>query len=207
MGVSCKPKYGNCNCGLCPLGAAEFLIKEQKEIEMIDKGFKLEDDIRIATYHWVKDPKHLPNNEPFAERLLIGTKQQLLKNPEHAKVYQEQMQDMLDRQVAEKHDQKDLNYDGPVHYITHHEVPKEESSTTLCRIVFNASANYCGHRSNDYWAKGPDLLNSLMGILIKFNEKEVSYKGNLSKRYTKPNDIRKKYKLWKFHNTWDIIFK
>ena len=146
---------------------------------MIEKGFKLEDDIWIATYPWVKDPKHLPNNEPFAERLLIGTKQQLLKNREHAKVYQEQMQDMLDRQVAETHDQKDLNYDGSVHYITHHEVPKKESSITSCRIVFNASPNNCGHRSNDYWAKGPDLLNSLMGILIRFKEKEVSYKGHL----------------------------
>ena len=164
---------------------------------MIDKGFKMEDDIWIATYPWVKDPKHLPNNEPFAERLLIGTKKQLLKNPEHAKVYQEQMQYMLDRQVAQKLDRKHLKYDGAGHYITYHEVLKKESSTIPCSIVFHASANYCGHRLNDYWAKGPDLLNNLMGILITFREEEVGYIGNqyFEAPGTKPNDIRKKSKL------------
>ena len=95
-----------------------------------------------------------------------------MKNPEHAKVYQEEMQDMLDRQVARKLDRNDLSYDGPVHYITHHEGLKVEFSTTSCMIVFNASANYCGHSLNDYWAKGPDLLNNLMGLLIKFREEE-----------------------------------
>ena len=183
MGVSCTPKCGNCKCGNCPLGAAEFSIKDQKEIEMIDKGLKLEDGVWTTTYPWIKDPKYLPINKPFAERLLVGTEKRLLKNPEHAKVYQEQMQDMLDRQVARKLDRNDLNYDGPVHYITHHEVLKEESTTTPCRIVFNASANYCGHSLNDYWAKGPDLLNNLMGILIKFREEEVGYIGDIRKMY------------------------
>ena len=183
MGVSCTPKCGNCKCGNCPLGAADFSIKDQKEIEMIDKGLKLEDGVWTATYPWVNDHKYLPNNKPFAEKFLIGTEKGLLKNPEHAKVYQEQTQYMLDRQVARKLDRNDLNYDGPVHYITHHEVLKEESSTTPCRIVFNASANYCGHSLNDYWAKAPDLLNNLMGILIKFRKEEVGYIGDIRKMY------------------------
>ena len=118
-------------------------------MELIDKGLKLKDGVWTAAYPWAKDRKYLPNIKSFAERLLIGTEKRLLKNPEHAKVYQEQMQDMLHRQVAQKLDQNDLNYDGLVHYITPHEVLKEESSTTACRIVFNASGNYCGHSLNN----------------------------------------------------------
>ena len=110
---------------------------------------------------------------------MIGTEKRLLKKPAHAKVYQEKMRDMLHRQVARKLDQKLLNYDGPVHYITHHDVLKEESSTTPCRIVLNASANHCGHSLNDYWAKGLDLLNNLMGVLITFRDEEVGYIGDI----------------------------
>ena len=93
------------------------------------------------------------------------------------------MQDMLDRQVARKLDRNDLNYVGPVHHITHHEVLKAESSTTPWRTVFNASANYCGRSLNGYWEKGPDLLNNLMGILIKFREEDVGYIGDIRKMY------------------------
>ena len=60
-------------------------------MEMVDKGSKLEDVVWTATKLWVKDPKYLPNNKPFAERLLIGTRERRLQNPEHAKGYQEQM--------------------------------------------------------------------------------------------------------------------
>ena len=74
---------------------SEFSIKYQNEIELIDKGLKLEDGVWTATYPWVKDPKYLPNKQLFAEKLLIGTEKRLFKNPKDGKVYQEQMQDML----------------------------------------------------------------------------------------------------------------
>ena len=88
----------------------------------------------------------------------------LAKDSEHAKVYQTQAEDMIHRGVARKLSSKELEeYSGPVHYISHHEVLKPESKSTPVRIVFNSSANCMGHTLNDYWAKGPDLLNNLLG--------------------------------------------
>ena len=78
---------------------------------------------------------------------------------------------------------EDLDYGGPVHYISHHEVLKQDSVSTPCRIVFNASANFKSHVLNDYWAKGPDLLGNLLGILIKFRENFVAYIGDVKKMY------------------------
>ena len=69
------------------------------------------------------------------------------------------------------------SYDGPIHYIGHHEVLKPDSKSKPCRIVFNSSANIQGHVLNVYWAKGPDLLNNL-GILIRFRE-EVRITGEI----------------------------
>ena len=92
----------------------------------------------------------------------------LSKDEKQAETYQSRLQDMLDRGVAKKLDETDLNCDGPVHYISHHEILKQNSASTPCRIVFNASANYKNHVLKYYWAKSPDVLGKLLGILVKF---------------------------------------
>ena len=40
-----------------------------------------------------------------------------------------------------------------------------------------------GHVLNEYWAKGQDLLNSLLGILVRFRENEVASIGDIKKMY------------------------
>ena len=40
-----------------------------------------------------------------------------------------------------------------------------------------------GHVLNEYWAKGRNLLNSLLGILIRFRENEVAFIGDIKKMY------------------------
>ena len=74
-------------------------------------------------------------------------------------------------------------YRGPVHYISHHEVLRPESKSTPVRIVFNSSAAFRGHRLNDYWMKGPDLLNDLFGVVLRFRENEIAFIGDISKMY------------------------
>ncbi len=112
----------------------------------------------------------------------------LAKDSEHAKVYQTQAEDMIHRGVARKLSSKELEeYSGPVHYISHHEVLKPESKSTPVRIVFNSSANCMGHTLNDYWAKGPDLLNNLLGVLVRFRENEVAMMGDIKKMYYSVN--------------------
>ena len=73
--------------------------------------------------------------------------------------------------------------EGPVHYVHHHEVLKPDSSSTPLRIVYNSSASYKGHMLNDYWAKGPDVLYSLLGILIRFRQGRFGFTGDISKMY------------------------
>lgn len=51
------------------------------------------------------------------------------------------------------------------------------------RIVFNSSVNYMGYVLNEYWVKGLDLLNELLGILIWFRENEIVIIGDVKKMY------------------------
>ena len=44
-----------------------------------------------------------------------------------------------------------------------------------------------GSKINDYWAKGPDMLNSLIGVLLRFREERVTMHGDISKMF---NSVR-----------------
>ena len=133
---------------------------------------------------WIRDPSELPDNQKAAMGMLISTEKRLAKNATHAEVYQKQIEDMVDREVARKLTLKELKeYKGPIHYISHHEVLKPDSKSTPVRIVFNSSARYMGHALNDYWAKGPHLLNDLLGILIRFRENKIALIGDIKKMY------------------------
>ena len=93
------------------------------------------------------------------------------------------MMEMTEMQFARKLTKQELEtYKGPVHYIAHHEIVRPEKTTPI-RIVFNSSASFQGHRLNDYWMKGPDLLNSLFGVTLRFRENEVAVTGDISKMY------------------------
>lgn len=51
-----------------------------------------------------------------------------------------------------------------VWYIPHHGVYHPRKPGKL-RVVFNCSAKFCGISLNDTLLTGPDLINSLVGVL------------------------------------------
>ena len=208
LGIECNPKCGGCKCGKCAIGSKNYSLREERELHLIENNLKYDKENKrwIAQYPWVKDPNDLPDNRRVAVAKLISTEKRLAKNRKHAETYELQIQDMLDRNVARKLIPEELaTYRGPIHYISHHEVLKPDSKTTPVRIVFNSSANFMGHVLNEYWAKGPDLLNSLIGILIRFRENEIAFIGDVRKMYhtvyTKELDQHTHRFLWRNMDT------
>ena len=59
----------------------------------------------------------------------------------------------------------------------------EATERRLRKFVFNSSSVHQGHRPNNYWLKGPDLLNGLFGIVLRFREDQVAISGDISKLY------------------------
>ena len=138
----------------------------------------------MVSYPWKRDPALLPDNKSQATKKLEATERRLIKNTEHAQAYNKQMVEMSEMEFSRKLSEKELvEYKGPVHYISHHAVLRPKSKSTPVRIVFNSSAVFQGHRLNDYWMKGPDLLNDLFGVVLRFRENEVAFIGDISKMY------------------------
>ena len=183
LGVSCTPRCGGCRCGECPTGGKQYTIKQERELALIESGLTHDGHRWLSRYPWLKDPEELPNNYGAALSMLKSLEHRLNKSKRHL-VYQEQIRDMLNRGVAERVTEEELAaYRGPVYYLSHHDVLKPDSESTPVRIVFNSSLKFRGHVLNDYWAKGPDLLNNLLGILLRFRENEVAIAGDIRKMY------------------------
>ena len=132
-----------CNCGCCPIEIINCSLKEPRELKLIEDGLQFEQDHWIAKYPRIKDPNDLKDNRSPAYQVLLSTEKRLSKNPIQAKVNCEQIIDMINREVARKLTENGMrSYNGPVHYISHHEVLKPESPSTPCHIEFNSPAKF-----------------------------------------------------------------
>lgn len=162
-------------------------IREKRELDLMEQGLTYDhiNKVWIVKYPWVKDPKDLPNNFAGAVPRMKATEKRLNKlGPGYCRVYQDQIKDMIAKGVARKLTKEEVeSHVGPVHYIHHHEVMKPDSSSTPMRIVFDSSATYYGHQLNSYWAKGPDLLNSLLGVLLRMRQDRIVVMGDISRMY------------------------
>lgn len=101
-----------------------YSLKE-KELQLIEENLEFDsgENRWIAAYPWIKDSADLPDNRGVALGMSASTEKRLARNPDHTKVYQEQIQDMVDRNVARKLTREELEIcKGPIHYILHHKV-------------------------------------------------------------------------------------
>ena len=171
---------GNCKCGKCISGAKECTIKEEREMKMIDAGLQFNERKCLWTikFPWLKNPNNLPNHFYAALGRMKSTERRLIRmGLDYAQTYNVQTKDMVDRNAARKLNNNEIqHYQGTVHYLPHYEILKSESTSTPMRIVFNFSAAYMGHILNDYWPKGPNMINELLGV--RFRQEEVGIVGD-----------------------------
>ena len=67
---------------------------------MIESGLIRHDGYWEATYPWLKDPSSLEDNRCVASTMLKSTEKRLLKDKHLSKTYCEQIDDMINRNVA-----------------------------------------------------------------------------------------------------------
>ena len=165
MGVKIDPS-------VCDASKLHQIGREEKVI--IEESARKIGDQWMIPYPWKRDLKELPDNKEQEIRRPETTERRLLKNPNDAIIYNEKMLEMGEMNFTSKLKEVDVNeYKGPVYYISHHTVLRPDSASTSVRIVFNSSSSYQGHRLNDYWRKGPDMLNDLFGVIPRFRENKV----------------------------------
>ena len=118
---------------------------------------------------------------PMALRRLQNLEKRLENMPEVAQAYKENIKKYIEkgyiRQVA------DLEKLKTTWYLPHFAVVRADKPSTKTRIVFDASAKYCGISLNDAIYQGPKLQQELFNVLIRFRRFPVALVSDIAEMY------------------------
>ena len=120
-----------------------------------------------------KCQKQLPDNLPLARKRLFHLRNRLLKDEKLRKAYTEAIESYLSEGYAQEITEKDIQNASTVWYIPHHPVVNPSKPGKL-RVVFDCAAKFNGTSLNEKLIKGPDLANSLVGVLTRFRKNKVA---------------------------------
>ena len=117
----------------------------------------------------------LPNNKELALSRIKKLKGRFKHDTTYWKDYQGFMNEVIEKGYAERVLSEELSLDNSrIWYIPHHGVyhPKKPGKI---RVVFDASAEFKGESLNKHLLQGPDLTNSLTGMLCRFRKEPVAF--------------------------------
>ncbi|RLF66451.1 MAG: hypothetical protein DRN30_02085 [Thermoplasmata archaeon] len=123
----------------------------------------------------------LPDNRHSTMKRLLQLKKKLKNDSGYYSEYCTFMSDMITRGDVEEVPVEEIQTSQCVWYIPHHGVYHKKKQKL--RIVFDCSSKYQGTCLNDHLLQGPDLLNSLLGCLIRFREKQVALAADIEKMF------------------------
>ena len=205
LGVKPVPKCDRCRrcqqTGECSESHVQHTLKDQAGLDLIKAKTKLINGEIWCDYPFTRDPACLPNNRTAAVRVAEKVWKDLQKDNMLEK-YHEQVQQLLDRNTAVKLSKQEMEeYSGPAQYISHHGVCKESVSTPL-QMVTNSSFNNGGCCLNACLAAGPNSLNPMLPVMMRFRCRECGLQYDLSKAYntmrTGPRERHLRRFVWKF---------
>ena len=123
-----------------------------------------------------------PDNRGQAIERLKCIQRRLQKDPSYLRDYAEFMKTMIEQGFMQPVPSDELK--SPANktwYLTHHGVYHKEKQKV--RVVFDCSLKYKGISLNSMLLQGPDLTNSLLGVLLRFRQGKFAISGDIEKMF------------------------
>ena len=155
---------------------------DKKVLEFWDKTCILKDGNYELPIPWKGFEKPVfPDNRHVALKRLNNLKYKLTKSGKFDE-YAKGMQNFIDNRYVEEvpESEIDLN-DGSVFFMPHHGVSTE--AKPKLRICFDALTEYNGFSVNNQTLQGPDMINPLRGVLLRFMQYEHAFQGDIKQMY------------------------
>ena len=159
------PKPSNdCSCSLKTSREDRIALQMMKDkVKIVNGHFQL-------PLLWESGTNQLPNNRKVAETRLMCLKRRIAKDKALQEKYSAVMASYFEEGYAEKIGVTEGKLSW---FLPHHSVVNPMKPDKL-RIVFDCGAEYNGASLNKALIRGPDLTNTIVGVLLRFREKGVT---------------------------------
>ncbi|XP_071827282.1 uncharacterized protein [Apostichopus japonicus] len=146
-------------------------VADKKFVKIIEDGIELVGGRYVIPLPWVDPNSILPNNKGQARKRFEMLERRFRRDPELKIKYVEFMNKMYDRGYMEQ--VSETSYEGREWYLPHHPVISNKKPGKV-RVVFDCAAKQAGVSLNDLLLQGPDITNSLVGVLLRYREEKVA---------------------------------
>ena len=175
-------------------------IEDERALKKLESSIRLVDDKYEVGMLWKHDKPWLPDNKPMAEARLRGLRRKLTKDEDMHRMYTKCMEELLEKGFARKMtNEESARRSRKTWYLPHHGVFHPQKPKKM-RIVFDAAAVHEGVSLNSQLQQGPDLTNSLLGVLLRFRQEQVAVVGDIEAMFmqvkTLPDDSDAFRFLW-----------
>ena len=127
---------------------------------------------------WRNDAVVLPESLNMAKKRLSALKQRLKRDSSFKEMYCKEMQTLIEEGYAEAVPSEQLAPSSRVWYIPHHTVVNANKPGKV-RVVYDCAARSHGTSLNENLMRGPDFVNSLMGVLLRFRKGRIAIVSNV----------------------------
>ena len=123
---------------------------------------------------WRHSQVNLPNNYAIAKHRLTTLKRRFLSDPHPKAKYIDVINGYVEKGYARKLTSQELSVNvGTKWYLPHHPVVNPNKPNKV-RVVFDCVARCSNVSLNDNLMRGPDLMNSLIGVLTRFRKNRMA---------------------------------
>lgn len=153
---------------------------EGKALAIMEKTTRRLESGRFETgLIWKKEDIEMPDNYKTAENRLRTIEKKLDRDTDIKMEYEKQIQNLLDKGYAEEiaHSSTSKRKWYLPHFAVTHPTKKK------MRLVFDAAAKSGGTNLNDTLLPGPDLLQSLFGVLLRFRQFPVAVMADIKEMF------------------------
>ena len=163
-------------------GESANSVEDLRALETLEGTTRLTSGRYKVGLLWKEETPHLPDNRSLAEKRLQQLKKCFQRDPDLAKRYKMVMNEYIEKGYAKKLSQEEAQQrSAKTWYLPHHGVvnPNKEK----VRVVYDAAANYGGTSLNKELLQGPQLNNTLIGVLLRFRKERVAVASDIESMF------------------------
>ena len=160
-------------------------IEDKRAYDAMEKTSKLINGHYTLSLPWREDNVKLHNNKPLATSRLHSLKRRLENSEDLHKKYTDQIESYIAKNYAVMI-RNPVETTNKTWYLPHQAVANPNKPGKV-RVVFDCAAKFRGYSLNDKLLHGPDLVNSLTGVLMRFRQENIAVMGDIESIFHQVN--------------------